>query len=92
MYIRNAIISNEGYAFFQKIKQVFWKTFEMNINDPPPNPLLDSTVSPKVKTSEEGVMARFLTHNTSKVRGPCWSSKMGTRTINKQINYLHGPT
>jgi hypothetical protein len=52
MYIKDDILSNEGCAFFQRIKQDFWKTLEMNTNDAPLNPLVDSNVSPKVKTME----------------------------------------
>jgi hypothetical protein len=39
-------------------------------NDAPPSFLMDSTMSPKVETTEgEGVGARSLTCNTSKVKG-----------------------
>jgi hypothetical protein len=64
----------------------------MNTNDAPPNPLVDSNASPKVKImEEEGVGARSLAHNISRVRGACWSSGMGTRMNDKRVNYLHRP-
>jgi hypothetical protein len=40
--------------------------------DTPPNSLKDSNTSPKVKImKEEGVGVRFLTRNTSRIRGAC---------------------
>jgi len=43
-----------------------------SLSDTPPSSLMDSTVSPKVKTTEgegEGIGARSLVHNTSGVEG-----------------------
>jgi hypothetical protein len=38
--------------------------------DAPPNPLMDSTANPKVKTTKgKGVAARFLARNTLRVEG-----------------------
>jgi len=38
----------------------------------------------KYKTTEGGgVEARFLAHNTSRVRGACWSSGMGLGKVDK---------
>jgi hypothetical protein len=45
-----------------------------------------------MKTMEKGVGACSLTHNTSKVRGACWSSRMGIRTNDKWVNYSCGFT
>ncbi len=51
----------------------------------PPNSLKDSNASPKVKTmEEEGVGVHSLTCNTSRVRGVCWSFRMGTRTNSQE--------
>jgi hypothetical protein len=36
-----------------------------------PNSLTDSTMSPKVKITKEGVGVRSLARNTSRVRGAC---------------------
>jgi hypothetical protein len=33
-----------------------------------------------------------LTRNISKVKGVCWSSVMGIRMNDKQVNYSYGPT
>jgi len=44
--------------------------FDRGIIDAPPNSLMDSTASPKVKTMEGvGVGVRSLVHNTSGVEG-----------------------
>jgi len=52
--------------------------------DAPPNSLKDSNANPKVKIMEEKrVRVRSLIRNTSKVRGACWSSMMGTRMTEK---------
>jgi hypothetical protein len=46
-------------------------------NDIPPNSLMDSIASPKVKTTKgEGVGVHSLVRNTSGVERVCWSSKM----------------
>jgi len=37
------------------------------MNDAPPNSLIDSNASLKVKTMEKGVRARSLVHSTSRV-------------------------
>jgi hypothetical protein len=40
------------------------------VHDAPPSPLMDSTMSPKVKTMEgKGVRARSMVRNTSRVEG-----------------------
>ncbi len=58
--------------------------------DTPPSSLMDQTMSLKVKTVEgKGVCVRSLQHFEG--RGVCWNSKMGTRKIDKQLNYLCGP-
>jgi hypothetical protein len=51
------------------------------------NSLKDSNANPKMKTMKEGIRARSLAHNTSKVRGACWSFRMGTRVSDKHVNY-----
>jgi len=43
-------------------------------------------------TEEKGVGVGFLVRTTLKVGRACWSSKMGTRTNNKQVSYSYGPT
>jgi hypothetical protein len=64
-------------------------------NDTPSNSLKDSNASPKMKTTdkmkttEEGVGARSVAHNTFGVRGACWSFRMGTRTSDKHVNYSY---
>jgi len=46
----------------------------------------------KQKTTEEGgVGARFLTHNTLKGRGACWSSRMEPKRVDK-LHSLTQPT
>jgi hypothetical protein len=44
---------------------------------------------PKWKTTEEGVGARSLTHNTLKGKGVCWSSRMGLGRVDKLHRGLH---
>jgi hypothetical protein len=51
--------------------------------DAPPNSLKDSNASLMVKTTKKGMGVCFLTHNTSRVRGAHWSSKMGIRMNDK---------
>jgi hypothetical protein len=47
-------------------------------------------MSPKVKTTEEKkVGARFLTCNTSKLRGACWSSGMGIKMNDNHVKYSY---
>jgi len=60
-----------------------WKGEWDGAHDAPPNSLKDSNVSLKVKTIEKGVGVRSLVHSISKVRGACWSFKIGTRTSEK---------
>ncbi len=57
----------------------------LNWSDAPTNSLKDSNVNPKVKTiGKKRIKVRSLVHNTSGVKGVCWSSRMGTRT-NSQV-------
>jgi hypothetical protein len=60
---------------FQLCKQIFLETTP---TDPPSHSLKDSNANLKVKTSKERVRVHSLAHNTSKVRGACSSSGMGT--------------
>ncbi len=53
------------------------------------NSLKDSNASPKMKTTEEGIGAQFLTHSISRVRRVCCSFGIGTRTNNKRVNYSY---
>jgi len=41
-------------------------------------------------SGKEGVRVHYLACNTLGVRGACWSSRMGTRTNDKWVNYSHG--
>jgi hypothetical protein len=50
--------------------------FKCKIIDTPPNSLKNSNANAKMKTTKEKINARSLTHNTSEVKGECWSSKM----------------
>ncbi len=59
--------------------------------DAPPNSLKDSNASPKVKTMKKIVGVCSLIHNTSRVKGVCWSSRMGSKTSYKWVNYSHKP-
>jgi len=62
-----------------------------NFRDAPPNSLMDSTTSPKVKTTVgEGVGACSLAHNTLGVEGRARAPN-GTKKIDKQFNHSHGP-
>jgi len=61
-----------------------------NINAPS-NSLKNSNVSPKVKTKKKKVEVCSLTRNISRVRGACWSFRMGSRTSDEVINYSHKP-
>ncbi len=57
-----------------------------------PSSLMDSIMNPKVKTTKrEKVGACSLVNNISGVKGACWSPKMGTKKIGKQVNYSHEP-
>jgi hypothetical protein len=65
------------------------------VNDAPLSSLMDSPVNPKVKTTErEGVRARSLVRNNSRVNGHAGALGWGLgRLINKSIThtYLHKP-
>ncbi len=54
------------------------------------NSLKDSNVSPKVKTMKECIEVHSFVLSTLKVRKACWSSMMGTKMSDKQVNYSHG--
>ncbi len=57
--------------------------------DAPPNSLMDSFVSPKVKTLEgEGVEAHSLAHNILRVQGML-KLRDGTKMSDKWVNYSH---
>ncbi len=62
-----------------------------NLIDAPPNSMMDSTASPKVKTMKgKGVGARSLAHSTSGVGGVL-EIRDGTRKRDKQANYSLKP-
>ncbi len=65
------------------------------VHDTPPSFLMDSTVSPKMKTTEgKGAGAHSLTHNTSRVEGCVGAPGWGLgRLISKSITHtdLHKP-
>ncbi len=61
----------------------------LTLNDAPPNSLKDSNASPKMKSIEERIGARFLAHSTFRVRGVCWNPEMETRMNDKQVNYSY---
>ncbi len=64
--------------------------FKMVVGDTPSNSLEDSNVSLKMKTiKEKGIGICSLTHSTLRVKGMCWSFKMGIRTNDKQVNYSY---
>jgi hypothetical protein len=65
----------------------------LNISfDTPSSSLMDLTTSPKVKTiKEKRIGMHSLVHNTSGVKGACYSFGIKTRKIEKQINYSHRP-
>jgi hypothetical protein len=58
--------------------------------DAPLSALMDWNADPKMKTTEGGVGAPSLAYSISGVEGVCWSSRMGTKKIDKQVNYSHG--
>ncbi len=65
--------------------------FEWNkaVNDAPLSSLMDSIISPKVKTTKgEGVGAGSLVRGTSKVEGVL---ELRIRKTDKQFNYSHEP-
>jgi hypothetical protein len=56
----------------------------------PPNSLKYSNANLKLKrTEEEGVRVCSLTCNILGVRRACWSSGMGTKMNDKQVNYSY---
>jgi hypothetical protein len=57
------------------------------IVDTPSNFLKDSNASSKAKITKNREGLHFLVSNISGVRGGSWSSEMGTRMNNKQVNY-----
>jgi hypothetical protein len=53
---------------------------------------MDSTVNPKVKTTEgKGVGARSLVRNILRIEGHAGVQRRGTRKSDKQVNYSHRP-
>ncbi len=40
---------------------------------------------------KKGIGVRSITRSISKGRKVCWSSRMGSKTDDKQVNYSHGP-
>ncbi len=67
--------------------RILWCTLHKCTINTPSDSLKYSNVNPKLKTTEEqrvGVCS--LTCSTFEVRG-CWSSMMGTKTSDKQVNY-----
>jgi hypothetical protein len=56
-----------------------------------PNSFKDSNVNPKMKTLKKGIGVRSLVHNTSRVKGACWSFQMGIKTSDKWVHYSYGP-
>ncbi len=60
------------------------------VYDTPPNSLMDSTTSPKGENNgriSSWGMLPSLQHFGG--RGACWSSRMGIRQSDKQVNYSH---
>jgi hypothetical protein len=63
---------------------------DVDPSDAPPNSFIDSNANPKVKTTKkERVGAHSLTHNTSRVKKACWSSKIWIRLNEKHVNYSY---
>ncbi len=59
--------------------------------DTPPSSLKNSNASLKEKTTkEERIGVHFLIRNILKVKRACWSSGMGIRMNDKQVNYSYG--
>ncbi len=74
---------------------VFLTTISLTINDAPLSSLMDSIVSPKVKTSKgKGIGAHSLAYNTSGVEGhvgvPGWGLRRLTSKLITHTN-LHKP-
>jgi len=63
--------------------------YNLCVYDAPLNSLKDSNVNSTVKITKEGVGAYSLVCNTSRVRGACWRSRMGTWTNDKRVNYSY---
>jgi hypothetical protein len=59
--------------------------------DAPPNSLINSIASPKVKIVKDKELRHVLWLATLWGRGAYWSFKMGIRTSNEQVNYSHEP-
>jgi hypothetical protein len=59
--------------------------------DTPPNSSIDSTTSPKVKTTK-GIRSWGMLPNSYHFGGrkACWSFEMGIKTNDKWVNYSHG--
>ncbi len=57
--------------------------------DAPPNSLKDLNVNFKMKIMEEKIRVYFFAHNISRVKGVCWSFKMGIKTNDEWINYSY---
>jgi hypothetical protein len=67
-------------------------TYPLTLLDALPNSLMDSIVSPKVKTTKgEGIGTCSLAHNTLGVER-CVRPSGWTRTNDKWVNYLHEST
>jgi hypothetical protein len=77
---------------FEKL-QIVTKEKEVQKNehiDAPPNSLMDSIVSPKGWKQRKGKeLGTFFGSQHFGGRGACWSSRMGTRKIDKQVNHSH---
>jgi hypothetical protein len=68
---------------------IFWGIINKS-NDTPPSSLMDSTMSPKVKTTKgKGIKAHSLARSISSVENVCWSFGMGISKIDKQVTYSH---
>ncbi len=64
-------------------------SYNLCVYDAPLNSLKDSNASPKVKITKKEIGAHSLVCSTSRVRGACWSSRMGTGTNDKCVNYSY---
>jgi hypothetical protein len=61
----------------------------VNVCDTPPNSLIDSTTSLKVKTTEGKELSTLPGSHHFEGRGACRSSKMGIKDSDKWVNYSH---
>ncbi len=88
-YLLHAKAALTSYLSFSyvRIHQIFEPLHPYN--DAPSNSLKDSNANPKVKTMEEGVRAQSLAYNTFRVKGVRQSFEMGTRMIDKHVNYSY---